>query len=289
MPGMMKLKKVIFIHVVFSLIVVLPSSYAVADADPATQAKIENIVAAKTQKQITTLLRARDAGRNNLLALLGFILSVSVAVGYATYRQVRTKLESETRDKILENESRNMIRLGLRDYENFVENRHLDGVAHGALLSAVTHTRQAWFMAENMSGPLSVIPKCDMLALAGANLGYYYFELVTCVKTVDNKLAEKYRAKALQCIENASMCIDSCARRKELTNCKWWEVVESKLRVLYECSQPSLTEFAWEMEKENIAKKIKSLVQDLSIPANVRSEMSKEWEGLLKTLSEEED
>lgn len=235
----------------------------------------------ETVQQIEDLLSARDQGWNHLLGILAFILSVTTACGFAIYTQIKRKLNDETRSKILENESRNMIRLGLRDYENFKESNNIPGIAHSALASAITHTRQAWFMASNMSEPLTYNTKNDLLALSGANLGYYYFELMKCISGTDTEHKEEYRKKAIEAVEAASLMIETCERRKETTNCYWWEPLESKLRVQYECMNKDFSKEFKKIQIAQIRNKMSSLIVDSSIPTSARVEMSKDWASVL--------
>lgn len=228
--------------------------------------------------EIKALHEAESSARVEVLTWLGLAIAVIGLSGLALFKLVERKLLEVTRNQVLENEARSLIRLGVGDFENFEENKQYPDTARSSLVSAVTHTRQALVNASSIENGVAEVPKLFLVALASANLGYYYCEMMNNLPVKDRDHREKYRKLALESIRNASLPIAAARRRREES---WWEMVESSVHVHYHCSKGDKTDAQWMPEKRFLQKEITSLIEDKEIPSEVRQRMINDWSELL--------
>lgn len=232
---------------------------------------------------LTSIQNAWGAGWNSLLALLAFLLSLIAVFGFQIYRTIKQKILDDIRDSILENEARSMIRIGLRDFEHYEENKDRPIIAQSSLSSAISHTRQGLASARDMSrthGNDDI--RQTLMALAGTNLAYFYTAMMLSLRSTtdtDSKdIGDDYCKKAAQILLDVKLEIEACCRRKEQVNCKWYEIVDSVIFVEYHCRDANCLEKTTETRLKN---KIHDMMTNKDIPFEEREEIFNRWKDLM--------
>lgn len=239
--------------------------------------------------QLKEIIDAHNSGISTAVTILTVMVMIILASGYAVYIIIKNKIVDETRSKILENESRNLIRLGVRDYENhlYAKKAGQTDSSLSCLYSARSHTQQARYMASSMSNPLSYHPKNDLLALSGTNLAYYYTELMLITDEIKSR--DFMRKQAMLALEESSINLASSVKRQATTDALWFDMIESSIFTQYHClNEASDDSSFFQGELEIVMQKLNDITYHNDVPQSFRSQTLNDWGDIIKKYNGKE-
>jgi len=232
-------------------------------------------LAPEAKTYIDGLLSAESTARTDTLALLGFLLAaialVTTFAGFSVYKFLERSISARILDDIRESEARNLIRLGKRSYDLFSDQTLAKEARLAALMGAITNTDYALSVIEKLKRNETDRTRNDLLALAGTNLGYYYIELAELMASASPGLdVSHYHRTAIIAVDRVTVNVEVAQRNRNSDILDWWNVVESRLAVLFKATPNP--------DKTSFKAAIKELVENTAIPYEWRIETKKIWD-----------
>lgn len=224
---------------------------------------------------IDTVMSAQSTARSDTLSLLGFLLAAiglaTSITGFSAYKILERTVSLRILNEIRESEARNLIRLGKRSYDIYADECINPEARLASLVAAIAHTDYALSVVDKLNRSDADQVKSDLLALAGTNLGYFYIDMAELLLSMDgSKDVSMYYEKAIHEVERVRLQVEIAQRVRDSEIHEWWNVVESRLTVLFKATNNPC--------KETFAYEIKCLTDDASVPYAWRKETKILWE-----------
>lgn len=232
-------------------------------------------LAPEAKAYIDGLLNAESTARTDTLTLLGFLLAaitlVTTFAGFSVYKFLERSISTRILDDIRESEARNLIRLGKRSYDLFSDPTLAREARLAALMGAIANTDYALSVIDKLKRNEADRTRSDLLALAGTNLGYYYIELADLMASASPGLdISQYHRTAIVAVDSVTVNVEVAQRNRNSEILDWWNVVESRLAVLFKATANP--------DKIRFKAAIEELIENTAIPYEWRIETKKIWD-----------